>query len=57
MCLFNGPVYVIKKVIEAVMRAASEDESGAAFINAQDTVRYLMFPLPIDTYYCSTVLV
>ena len=40
MCLFNGPVYVIKKVIEAVMRAASEDESGAAFINAQDTVRY-----------------
>ena len=29
MCLFNGPVYIIKKVIEAVMRAASEDESGA----------------------------
>ena len=45
MCLFNGPVYVVKKV-EAVMRAASEDESGAAFINAQDTVWYLLFPHP-----------
>ena len=36
--LFNGPIYILAKVIKAVMSAASEAECGALFMNAQQAV-------------------
>ena len=36
--LFNGLIYVLAKVIKAVMSAALEVECGALFINPQHTV-------------------
>ena len=36
--LFNGPMYVLAKVIKAVVSAASEAEYGALFINTHKTL-------------------
>ena len=36
--LFNGPIYILAKVIKAIMSAASEAECGALFINAQKAI-------------------
>ena len=36
--LFNSPIYMLAKIIKAVMSAASEAECGALFINAQKAV-------------------
>ena len=56
--LFNGPIYVVAKVIKAVMASASEAECGALFINAQDAAPFITTleelghkqkPVPIKT--------
>ena len=36
--LFNGPIYIISKVIKSVMTSAAEAEYRRLFINTQDTV-------------------
>merc|ERR1712155_394889 len=36
--LFNGPIYVLAKVIKAVMTSTTEAECGGLYINAQEAV-------------------
>ena len=33
--LFNGPIYVLAKVIKAVMSSAAEEENESLFLNAR----------------------
>ena len=39
--LFNGPIYVIAKVIKSVMSSATEAESEPLFLNAGEAVQYI----------------
>ena len=39
--LFNGPIYVLAKVIKAVMSSAAETESESLFLNAGESVQYI----------------
>ena len=36
--LFNGPIYVLAKIIKAVMSSAAEVECGRIYINAQEAI-------------------
>ena len=36
--LFNGPIYVLAKIIKAVMSSAAEAECGGLYINAQEAI-------------------
>ena len=39
--LFNGPIYILAKIIKAVMASAAEAECGALYVNAQDAVQFI----------------
>ena len=39
--LFNGPIYVLAKVIKTVMSSAAEAESESLFLNAGEAVQYI----------------
>ena len=39
--LFNVPIYVLSKVIKAVMSSAAEAESESIFLNAGEAVQYI----------------
>ena len=39
--LFNGPIYVLAKVIKSVMSSAAEAESESIFLNAGEAVQYI----------------
>ena len=39
--LFNGKIYVLAKVIKAVMISAAEAESESLFLNAGEAVQYI----------------
>ena len=39
--LFNGPIYVLAKVIKAVMSSAVESESESLLLNAGEAVQYI----------------
>ena len=39
--IFNGPIYVLAKVIKAVMSSAAEAESESLFLNAGEAVQYI----------------
>ena len=39
--LFNGPIYVLAKIIKAVMGSAAEAECGSLYMNAQDAVPFI----------------
>ena len=39
--LFNGPIYVLAKVIKAVMTSAAEAENESIFINGGEAVPFL----------------
>ena len=39
--LFNGPIYILAKIIKAVMSSAAEAECGALYINAQDAIPFI----------------
>ena len=36
--LFNGPIYVLAKIIKAVMSSVAEAECGGLYINAQEVI-------------------
>ena len=39
--LFNGPIFVLAKVIKSVMSSASEAECGALYMNAQEAIPFI----------------
>ena len=39
--LFNGPIYVLAKIIKAVMGSAAEAECGGLYMNAQEAVPFI----------------
>ena len=39
--LFNGPIYILAKIIKAVMSSAAEAECGSLYINAQNAVPHI----------------
>ena len=39
--IFNGPIYVLAKVIKAVTSSAAEAESESLFLNAGEAVQYI----------------
>ena len=39
--LFNGPIYVLAKVIKSVMSSVAEAESESLFLNAGEAVQYI----------------
>ena len=56
--LFNGPIYILAKVIKAVMSSAADAECGSLYINASDAVSFIITlwelghpqkPVPIQT--------
>lgn len=56
--LFNGPIYILAKVIKAVMASAADAECGSLYINASDAVSFIItlcelghpqLPVPIQT--------
>ena len=56
--LFNGPIYVLAKLIKRVMASASEAECGGLFMNAQEAIPIITTlkelghkqePIPIQT--------
>ena len=40
--LFNGPIFILAKIIKAVMSSAAEAEVGSLFINAQQAIQYIV---------------
>ena len=38
--LFNGPIYILAKIIRAVMASAAKAECGSLFTNAQNAISY-----------------
>ena len=36
--LFNGPIFILAKVIKAVMSSAAESEVGALYLNAREAI-------------------
>ena len=56
--LFNGPIYILAKIIRAVMSSAAEAECGSLYMNAQHAVPHITTleelghkqrPVPIKT--------
>ena len=56
--LFNDPIYILAKVINAVMSSAADAECGSLYINASDAVHFIIIlwglehqhrPVPIKT--------
>ena len=39
--LFNGPIYVLAKIIKRVMASASEAECSGLFMNAQEAIPFI----------------
>ena len=39
--LFNGPIYVLSKVIKSVMSSAAEAESESLFLNTGGALQYI----------------
>ena len=40
--LFNGSIFIIAKIIKAVMSSAAEAECGGLFLNAQEAIPLCM---------------
>lgn len=40
--LFNGPIFILAKIIKAVMSSAAEAKVGSLFINAQQAIQYIV---------------
>ena len=40
--LFNGPIYILAKVIKAVMASVADVECGSLYINASDAVPFII---------------
>ena len=56
--LFNGPIFILAKVIKAVMSSAVESEVGGLYLNAREAIcltytieelRHIQDPVPIKT--------
>ena len=40
--LFNGPIYILAKIIKEVMASVAESECGSLYINAQHAVPFII---------------
>ena len=40
--LFNGPIFILAKVIKAVMSSAAESECGSLYMNARETIPFII---------------